>query len=392
MPKARCRPVLSLCALAALLSLHAGSPDARGGGKFNLAEARRSVVLVKSSSPGLAETGGTGFLVSTDGTIYTNRHAVERNAVAAKSPVVTVGVPSPTDAEKLDYFLAQVVYTAPESSGLDFAILKIAAKPGYGAFSALPVSRQKPELGGGVAVLGYPENLGEVPVLSFTKGSISATRVVFEKRSYYQTDAAVNPGNSGGPLLNEKGQAIGLVTYRMVAADNMSYALYLDELAPALRVSRLRLKAARPQPGPLAAQDVPKDTVIAAKAQNWSVNAGTLGQKGRLLMLDKQGQPYWMTSKAELPEDFQLILPCHVEFLKGRMVIWASQRNFLRLLCVRFGTRNTHTPILEPAGNLVWFSHSRRLPQKSTAPSLVHKSIIFIRLSQFVLACYERFA
>jgi hypothetical protein len=68
-----------------------------------------------------------------------------------------------------------------------------------------------------------------------------------------------------------------------------------------------------------------------------------------------------LVSKDQLPEDFQLVVPCRVEFFKGRQVIYESQRSILRMLCVRFGTDDVKAEIMERKGNLIQFSHEKML-------------------------------
>ncbi|HYT91559.1 MAG TPA: serine protease, partial [Gemmataceae bacterium] len=172
---------------------------------FNIAEARRGVVFLKVLSNGVPVSGGSGFLVSEDGLIYTNRHVLLPDA-ALPGYLLLVGVPSAKDPEVLDYFKAETLSTAAKADKLDFAVVKIAARPGHPGFRPLPLSTDKLKLGDPVAAMGYPAGLRfDEPVLSLNKGAISATLVRIDKRPYHRTDAAINPGNSGGPLLNHRG-------------------------------------------------------------------------------------------------------------------------------------------------------------------------------------------
>ncbi|HVC92836.1 MAG TPA: serine protease, partial [Pirellulales bacterium] len=189
----------------------------RAGGEFNVAEARKSVVFVRRITPGRETALGSGFLISPNGLIYTSRHVIRSSDPTAKGTLVLVGVPSAPDPDDHDWFVAEIVYVAGDDE-LDFAVLKIAAREGYGELRPLPLSLTKLELGASVAVIGYPYVRENQAVLSFNKGSISATRIRFSGKSYYQTDAAVNHGNSGGPLLNDRGEAVGIVTLKELDA------------------------------------------------------------------------------------------------------------------------------------------------------------------------------
>jgi hypothetical protein len=328
------------------------------GATFNIGQARKSVVFIKRITPGLAPAVGSGFLVSKDGLIYTNRHVI-RPARDMEGTIILVGVPSAKDPDDLDYFRAQEVYCAPPKDNLDFGILKITGNPKYGEFAPLAMSFDKLALGDSVAAIGYPLVKNDTPVLSFNKGSISATKVAFDEKAYYQTDAAVNPGSSGGPLLNEKGQAVGIITFKKANADNIGYALYLKEVKEVAEVEKDLLARIKPEPGPLDPKKLPTPSGIKPKSANWVVSQGEVTEGKGILTVDNNGGMYWLTSKEALPENFQLVIECRVEFLKGKQRIFESQRNILRMLCVRFNTDDSDKDIMERVGNLIQFSHAQ---------------------------------
>jgi serine protease Do len=330
-------------------------------GDFNLSEARKAVVFIRCHTPGLPTVTGTAFLVSVDGLIFTNRHVVRPFGDDRLPSLLAVGLPSAQDPDVLDYFKAEVVNLPSAKDDLDFAVLKIAARPGYGPFTPLPLSLAKQDLGAAVAALGYPHARTDQPVLSFNKGSISATRVELDGRSYYQTDAAINPGNSGGPLLDSKGSAVGIVTYRRAQASNMSYALYLKEIGDAATVPQAALARVKPEPSPLDPKRLQVAGTIAPKRANWEVGKGKVEEKKGLLIVDNDGGNYWVTSKEPLPENFQLVIQCLVQFDPGRQVIRATQKNILRSLYVRFGTPDTAAEINARTGVTLHFSHAQML-------------------------------
>ena len=158
-----------------------------------------SLVLIttrRSTAAGAEQGSGAGVIVKTDGTILTALHVVS----GADSVTVsyTDGTSSP----------ATVVTQTPES---DIATLLP---------STLPQTLVPAVLGGGVQVgspvfaVGHPLGLTD----SLSAGVVSAldrTVKVPDGKSLehlIQIDAAVNPGNSGGPLLNGAGQVVGIVT------------------------------------------------------------------------------------------------------------------------------------------------------------------------------------
>jgi putative serine protease PepD len=141
---------------------------------------------------------GSGFVYDSDGHVITNYHVVE----GAKSISVTFA-----DGSKYD---ASVVGSDPSS---DIAVLKVDAPTsklhplGLGDSSTLSV-------GDGVVAIGSPFGLEETVtsgIVSALDRSISATNN-YTIPGVIQTDAAINHGNSGGPLLNMAGQVVGITT------------------------------------------------------------------------------------------------------------------------------------------------------------------------------------
>ena len=141
---------------------------------------------------------GSGFILNKDGLILTNYHVVkgnERGTVEVKL------------SDKHTY-KAQVVTVDP---GHDLALLKISAPNLVPA--TLAETSSNLIVGQKVYAIGNPFGLNG----TMTRGIISAIRSVRGQESVpiedaIQTDAAVNPGNSGGPLLNSRGEVIGITT------------------------------------------------------------------------------------------------------------------------------------------------------------------------------------
>lgn len=354
----RCAAGFLIVLAGIFLCLDTGTPSATGQTAFKVAEVRKSVVFIRRIAPGLSPALGSGFLVSKEGVVYTNRHVIQPASGPVAGTIILVGVPSAKDPDVLDYFRAEVAYCPESSDKLDFAILKIAARKEYGEFRPLPLAEGKPELGSAAAALGYPVVKDSTPSLSLNKGSISATRVNLDDQDYYQTDAAVNPGNSGGPLVNEQGQAIGLITLKKVKADRIGFALPVSAVLAAAKQGQEKLAQLKPQPGPLDPKSLPTPAVIAPKAASWNVNQGEVKEGREVLSIDNNGGKYWLTSKEPLPVNFQLVIRCQVEFLQGKQKLQVSQRNFLRMVSVRFNTPDTGKDINERNGNLVQFTHS----------------------------------
>ena len=157
-------------------------------------------------------TLASGFIVSSDGLILTNAHVV------ADASEVVVKL---TDRRE---FRAKVLGTDPKT---DIAVLKIAA-------THLPtVAIGKPadlQVGQWVLAIGSPygfDNTVTVGVVSAKGRSLPGDSVV----PFIQTDAAVNPGNSGGPLFNTQGEVIGInseIYSHTGAFQGLSFAIPID--------------------------------------------------------------------------------------------------------------------------------------------------------------------
>ena len=152
-------------------------------------------------------TSGTGFIVGSSGYILTSYHVVE----GATGPItVTLSDGTTYEASVVDYS------PTDDEGGYDAALLKIEA-------SGLPVipiaDSDGVQLFDQVIVLGYPLSLDLGVSLNVTGGNITAFRKIKDSPELFQIDAAVNPGNSGGPALDERGRAVGIVTSKIVGEE-----------------------------------------------------------------------------------------------------------------------------------------------------------------------------
>jgi len=161
--------------------------------------------------------GGTGFLISGDGMIVTNRHVVIDED--AEYTVFT------NNGEK---FEATVLARDPV---LDLAIIDIECE-GFptvtlGDSESLQIGQTIIAIGN---ALGEFENTVSVGVVSGLSRTITASGggMVEVLEDVIQTDAAINQGNSGGPLLNLKGEVIGINTAMAWGAENIGFAIPIN--------------------------------------------------------------------------------------------------------------------------------------------------------------------
>ena len=119
-------------------------------------------------------------------------------------------------------YLARVVLVNP---ALDIALMVA-----DGDFSQLPelslAADDALEIGGKVSVAGYPYGMP----FTVTEGSVSSPKQLMDGKYYIQTDAAVNPGNSGGPIFNENNEVVGVTVSKFSNADNMGFGIRVEAL------------------------------------------------------------------------------------------------------------------------------------------------------------------
>ncbi|MBT3221933.1 MAG: PDZ domain-containing protein, partial [Proteobacteria bacterium] len=152
-------------------------------------------LLPLSSFSAMRESSGSGVIVSPDGRVYTNHHVIEG---AVKIEVVL------HDQRHLDAF---VVDSDPRT---DIAILQVDAP---GPFPHLELGdSSKLQVGQMVAAIGNPFDFQSTMTVGVVSALGRRELSNHEIQDYIQTDAAVNPGNSGGPLVDLKGDIIGLNT------------------------------------------------------------------------------------------------------------------------------------------------------------------------------------
>lgn len=150
---------------------------------------------------------GTAFVIHADGFLLTCAHVIE-------------------DGEKIEVALGSKKYAAQAlafDDALDIALLKIEAK----GLPTLPLANSdKVQVGQEVRAIGYPlsDVLGNS--LKATRGTVSGIDTIDDGQRF-QIDASVNGGNSGGPLVTEGGQVVGVVNAKLTgsAISNVGFAV-----------------------------------------------------------------------------------------------------------------------------------------------------------------------
>lgn len=152
-------------------------------------------------------SSGTGFFVSQDGHILTNQHVVEGCKTLDVSYVG--GTPE----------AATVLATDQKN---DLALVSTRMQP-----RAVPAFRSRVRVGESIFVYGFPLTGVLASSGNFTTGSITAVAGVGDDTSKLQISAPVQPGNSGGPLVDKRGNIVGVIVSRLKGdvAQNANFAI-----------------------------------------------------------------------------------------------------------------------------------------------------------------------
>ena len=163
---------------------------------------------------------GSGFIISEDGYILTNYHVVE-NAHTANLDIQVI------TADGTEY-TAKIVGVEPNN---DIAVLKVEAQ---GLNAAALGNSDDLRVGDEIYAVGNP--LGELE-FSMSSGHVSALDRVIntqesERINMFQIDAAVNEGNSGGPVYNAMGEVVGIVTakYSSSGVEGLGFAIPVNDI------------------------------------------------------------------------------------------------------------------------------------------------------------------
>ena len=165
-----------------------------------------ATALIEGKTSKGTESLGTGFVIDPSGVIVTNMHVV-RGLTSAR-----VRLPSG------DSFDRVIVRAYDEAK--DVAIIQV---PAFRLPTVLLGNSDSVQQGDTVILLGSPLGLTGTA----TTGIVSAIRQMDGFR-LFQTDAAANPGNSGGPMLNDRGEVVGILTSGIKSAENLNFVVPIN--------------------------------------------------------------------------------------------------------------------------------------------------------------------
>jgi len=224
-------------------------------------------------------SAGTGFIIDSNGTIITNRHVV---------PAGTSSV-SVTLADGTTYNNVQVIGRTADNDPLDVAFLKI---PNLNGKKLTPITlgdSSQVQVGDRVVAIGnalgqFQNTVTSGIISGYGRDVTAGDETGSSSESLtdlFQTDAAINEGNSGGPLVNISGQVIGLNTAVASGAQNIGFAIPINDVKGLINSV---LKTGKLQQSYLGVQYVSITPDIAAQ-YNLNVN------QGAYLVSDGSGSP-----------------------------------------------------------------------------------------------------
>ena len=180
----------------------------------------KSVVTIKTS----AGFQGTGFIISNEGYVVTNAHVLaDTQGNLADVIQIIDSDQNSEDAEFIGY-----------NGTIDIALLKVS-----GNYDALEIGDSNDvNVGEKVIAIGNPLGLQ----FSVSEGIISAVHREGGNGLdvYIQTDTALNPGNSGGPLINKQGVVIGINNFKIGSGENLGFALESNEIIKSVNEISMR--------------------------------------------------------------------------------------------------------------------------------------------------------
>ena len=167
--------------------------------------------VIKVSTPGGL---GSGVMINNDGYAITNAHVIQGET----NLEVTVWLPQSDGS--LQRTTIEEVQIIAINNHLDLALLRIKHPEGEPFDFSYLEKAESIVVGQPVFAIGNPLGLER----SMSQGVVSTKQRSFDGLTYIQTDAAVNPGNSGGPLFNTKGEVVGITNMGITAAESLNFA------------------------------------------------------------------------------------------------------------------------------------------------------------------------
>ena len=159
---------------------------------------------------------GSGVIINDEGYAVTNAHVIQGETNLR----VTAWLPQ--DDGTLKRVVIEDVEIVAVNNHIDLALILIPEPGSVGRFtSALLEAEESIEVGQTVFAIGNPLGLER----TLSQGVVSTTQRSFDGLTYIQTDTAINPGSSGGPLFNTKGEVVGITNMGILLGQGLNFAI-----------------------------------------------------------------------------------------------------------------------------------------------------------------------
>lgn len=183
---------------------------------------KKAVVFITTYNLLGEPTGyGSGFILAANGVVATNLHLVKD---AASISIKT------TD----DRILTPIGVLHIDDKN-DIALIKIKVKENVEYFKVKTGDPQKLEVGEKIYALGNPKGIES----TFSEGIVSGIREIKSGVKLIQITAPISPGSSGGPLINRKGEVVGITTFLVEQGQNLNFAYPINVIETEIDVNKI---------------------------------------------------------------------------------------------------------------------------------------------------------
>jgi HtrA serine peptidase 2 len=232
-----------------------------------------AVVNIMSYVDGLLVAGistGSGFIITEDGFVVTNAHVVSSSTDGKVLVTTQNGVKRTGTVHSMD-------------TQSDIALVKIDSEYMGEKFPIVSMgSSSKVRAGEFVVALGSPiqlQNSASFGIVSASARHASELGFTNNRAEYIQTDAAINQGNSGGPLINIAGQVIGINVMKAKGVDGISFAIPVDAASHVIKQLMLQKRVIRPYVGLKMTNYLPARSLNQPSAQAATSQSQNQGQQ-----------------------------------------------------------------------------------------------------------------
>lgn len=295
---------------------------------------------------------GSGFIIDKRGYIITNKHVVkdliECPGGSGKSLIyVFLSKDGTVSLDRNEAYVASFVKEHPTA---DLALIKIEGNDDLiaaqiGDDKAVKISDKVIAMGFPGAIerfnkgqntdtpFGFFEELSWTTSATVTQGIVSAKRE-YEKVSYIQTDVSITNGNSGGPLVNDKNEVIGINTWRIHTETGLNFATSITEAMPLINHAKNLTQG--PQISHVLLQEVasPSNTSMMITTSVLRNAVEGIPYKQKLNAWGGTGTEYiWEITEGNLPPNFLLMRDGTIEGIPQNKGAW----EFIAKVCDKTG-------------------------------------------------------